>query len=118
VTEFNLRQLVRDTIRTSKSVEWDDIAHAVMAGMSPESHRAALAVIDSSCKGEEGIGRHLDGCKCSPYRIKVDQRRTRTLLTHPEWKPGHSLNDGMRVASKELLKDLWREAKRIHEETS
>jgi len=77
---------------------------------------SCMKQIDATCKGEEGIGRHLDGCKCSPYRIKVDQHRTRTLLTHPEWKPGHSLNDGMRVASKELLKDLWREAKRIHEE--
>jgi hypothetical protein len=77
---------------------------------------SCMKQIDAPCKGDEGIGHHIDGCKCSPYRIKVDQRRTRTLLTHPEWKPGHSLNDGMRVASKELLKDLWREAKRIHEE--
>lgn len=26
----------------------------------------------------------------------------------------HSLNDGMRVASKALLRDLWREAREIH----
>jgi hypothetical protein len=77
---------------------------------------SCMKQIDAPCKGEEGIGHHIAACKCSPYRIKVDQRRTHTLLTHPEWKPGHSLNDGMRVASKELLKDLWREAKRIHEE--
>ena len=31
-----------------------------------------------------------------------------------EWTPGHSLNDAMRVASKRLLCDLWREARRCH----
>lgn len=39
-----------------------------------------------------------------------------TAITHPEWTPGHSLNDGMRIASKRLLRDLWREARRIHAE--
>jgi hypothetical protein len=48
MTDFNLRQLVRDTIRTSESVEWDVIAAAVLAGMSPESHRAALAAREAS----------------------------------------------------------------------
>jgi len=45
MTEFNLRQLVRDTIRTSESVEWDVLAEAVLAGMSPKCHRAALAAM-------------------------------------------------------------------------
>ena len=44
----------------------------------------------------------------------IDQRRQRTATTHPEWTPGHSLNDAMRVASKRLLRDLWREARRCH----
>ena len=55
-----------------------------------------------------------DGCGCSPYRVVIDQRRQRTATTHPEWTPGHSLNDAMRVASKRLLRDLWREARRCH----
>ena len=45
MTEFNLRQLVRDTIRTSKSVEYADIAHTVLAAMSSEDYRAASAAM-------------------------------------------------------------------------
>jgi hypothetical protein len=44
-------------------------------------------------------------------------RREHTATTHPEWTKGHSHNDAMRVASKAILRDLWREAKRIHEGT-
>lgn len=75
---------------------------------------SCMKQIDAGCKGDTGIGLHSEDCKCSPYRVAVDQRRTRTAVIHPEWTPGHSLNDGMRIASKELLKDLWREARRIH----
>lgn len=70
--------------------------------------------IDKDCKGETGIGQHVDGCKCSKYRKVVDTRRQHTLITHSEWNPGHSLNDGIRIAMKELLKDLWTESRRIH----
>lgn len=73
--------------------------------------------LDPACKGETGIANHVDGCGCSPYRIVVDQRRTRTLLTHPDWTPCHSLNDGMRIASKAFLRDLWRQAKALSEPT-
>lgn len=77
---------------------------------------SCMKQIDATCKGDNGIGHHAEGCKCSPYRIAVDERRTRTAVTHPEWSAGHSLNDAMRVASKALLRDLWVEARRIHEE--
>jgi hypothetical protein len=79
---------------------------------------SCMKQIDATCKGDNGIGTHIEGCKCSPYRIVIDQRRTHTAETHPEWTPGHSLSDAMRIASKALLRDLWREAKRIHEEQS
>jgi len=65
------------------------------------------------CLSKDGVATHLEVCRCSPYRIKVDERRAHTTATHPEWTPAHSLNDGMRVAAKELLKHLWREARRI-----
>jgi hypothetical protein len=70
----------------------------------------------------------------SPYRAIIDERRAKTVgRTHaapcvrcgPKGKPApvgspwsakHSLADGMRIAAKELLKDLWRESRRIHEE--
>lgn len=76
---------------------------------------SCIKQLDPQCK-REGIAEHTDGCGCSPYRIVVDERRQHTAITHPEWTPGHSLNDGMRIASKRLLRDLWREARRIHAE--
>jgi hypothetical protein len=54
----------------------------------------------------------------SPYRAEYDARRTHTAVTHADWSDGHSHNDALRIASKALLRDLWREAKRLHEETS
>ncbi|MDO5535627.1 MAG: hypothetical protein Q4F65_13385 [Propionibacteriaceae bacterium] len=75
---------------------------------------ACMKQIDADCKTDTGIGDHHDDCGCSPYRVAVDNRRRHTATTHPEWTPGHSLNDGMRIASKRLLRDLWREARRLH----
>lgn len=58
---------------------------------------------------------HVDGCACSPYRLVYDARRRHTAVTHPEWTDGHAQADALRVTSKEILKDLWREAKRLHD---
>ena len=76
--------------------------------------QSCMKQLDASCKTGTGIAEHVEGCGCSPYRVVIDQRRQRTATTHPEWTPGHSLNDAMRVASKRLLRDLWREARRCH----
>ena len=76
--------------------------------------QSCMKQLDASCKTDTGIAEHVEGCDCSPYRVVIDQRRQRTATTHPEWTPGHSLNDAMRVASKRLLRDLWREARRCH----
>jgi hypothetical protein len=51
----------------------------------------------------------------SPYRTVYDDRRVHTALTHPEWTDGHSHNDGLRIVAKEILKDLWRAARDVHE---
>ena len=76
---------------------------------------SCIKQLDPQCK-RDGVAEHTDGCGCSPYRIVVDERRQHTAVTHPEWTPGHSLNDGMRIACKRLLRDLWRESRRIHAE--
>lgn len=67
--------------------------------------------------GSEGQWRavHHAGCVCSPYRVVYDRRRAHTATTHPDWSDGHSHQDALRVASKAILRDLWREAKEIHE---
>jgi hypothetical protein len=69
----------------------------------------------------------------SPYRAIYDARRAATADRVHEtpcvrcgpsgkpaqpgtpWSAGHQLADALRIVSKEILKDLWREAKRIHE---
>jgi hypothetical protein len=34
-------------------------------------------------------------------------RRIRTEISHPEWTPGHRRQDGLRIAFKQFLVDLW-----------
>lgn len=50
----------------------------------------------------------------SPYRDVYLARREHTATTHPDWTPIHSHNDGLRIASKAILRDLWRESARLH----
>lgn len=49
------------------------------------------------------------------YRAVYDQRREHTAETHPDWTPGHSHNDALRILSKRILRDLWRAARDYHE---
>lgn len=57
---------------------------------------------------------HLDECVCSPYRLVYDRRKSHTSLSRPEWTDGHRHADALRVASKEVLKDLWRAGREWH----
>ncbi len=50
----------------------------------------------------------------SPYRDVYLARREHTAVTHPDWTPIHSHNDGLRITSKAILRDLWRESARLH----
>lgn len=79
---------------------------------------SCLKVRKASCRLRDGSTAHATGCLCSPYRIAYDKRRAHTAITRSEWTLGHSHNDALRVASKELLKDLWREARAIHGDDS
>lgn len=75
---------------------------------------SCLKQLVKPCTGAE----HTDGCVCSPYRVVYDNRRTHTATTRPDWTDGHAHNDALRVAAKAFLRDMWREAKRIHETTA
>jgi hypothetical protein len=57
---------------------------------------------------------HGEDCACSPYRVAYDRRRTHTSTSRPDWTEPHRHNDALRVASKEILRDLWVEARRLH----
>ena len=40
-------------------------------------------------------------------RELYDARRLHTAETHPEWTPGHSHNDALRIVAKAFVRDLW-----------
>jgi hypothetical protein len=117
-----------------------DDDQATSAGVAPKRRRGERAnwsgtakmrayLIAESCKrqlsksctsGEiNGLwsATHTEECTCSPYRVVYDDRRMHTAFSHPEWTAGHSQNDALRITAKAILRDLWREAKRIHETT-
>ena len=76
---------------------------------------------------------HLDGCVCSPYRVVYDRTRAKyadavhikpCVRCGPKGKPAqpgspisakHNEARAHRAVCKELLADLWREAKRLHD---
>lgn len=64
----------------------------------------------------QGIRKDADGNQfaVTPYGQLYLDRRAHTAVTHPEWNPGHGLNDALRIMGKELLKQLWRAAREIH----
>lgn len=60
-------------------------------------------------------GHDADACVCSPFRVAYDRRKLITRATHAEdWTDGHRHADAMRYASKEILKAMWIEARRLH----
>lgn len=67
----------------------------------------------------QGIRKDKDGNQyaVTEYGQLYLDRRAHTAVTHPEWNPGHGLNDALRIMGKELLKQLWRAAREIHEGT-
>lgn len=83
-----------------------------------QSSPAVPAQDDAGRDGQGSPGTHIipaiSACACSPYRVVYDTRRAHTAVTHPEWTDGHSHNDALRIAAKEILKDLWRAARDYH----
>lgn len=95
---------------------------------------SSMKQLDRECKTDTGIAEHVEDCKCSPYRIVYDARKTTTpghLHTEEcvrcgpsgkpaqpgsEWSKAHAQADALRYTSKIILRDIWREAKRIHQE--
>lgn len=94
-----------------------------------------MVQLRAPCSRPEGQdwAEHVDGCRCSPYRIEYDRvRKTKEGSLHPAdcvrcgpsgkpapagspRSPGHVHAMALRKVAKDVLRDLWREAKRIHE---
>lgn len=78
------------------------------AGYSPRRRAEIYAVIS------EPLFRQQTVCAGS-YRAIYDRRRELTAETHPDWTKAHSHMDALRVMTKYLLRDLWREWRRVEE---
>jgi hypothetical protein len=115
----------------------------VKSNWSPEAKMRAYLIAEKTmlqlkapCKTQvKETGTHLDGvaCVCSYYRIVYDERKLLTRdRTHRQpcvrcgpkgnpaptgsaWSDAHKHADALRVTSKEILKDLWEEARLVHE---
>lgn len=100
----------------------------VQANWSTKAKTRAYLIAEASLKtkraqceaGYDEDGRyhalHLDECVCSPYRLVYDRRKSHTSVSRPDWTDGHRHADALRVASKEVLKDLWRAGREWHHE--
>jgi hypothetical protein len=90
--------------------------HSPLVGVAAKRRKGQCANWSTTAK----MRAYLVATSCikqtaSPYRKVYDDRRAHTAITHPEWTAGHSHNDGLRIVSKAILRDLWREACVIHE---
>lgn len=95
---------------------------------------SCMKQLKRTCPADEEVGyaTHVDGCECAHFRKVYDAAREKYAnATHavecvrcgPKGKPAPAGSDlsrkhkqarALRIVAKELLKDLWREARRIH----
>lgn len=113
----------------------------VKSNWSPEAKLRAYLIAEkcmlqlkASCKTQvKETGTHGTACDCGYYRTVYDRRRLMTReRTHKQpcvrcgprgnpaatgsiWSDAHKHADALRVVSKEILKDLWEEARLVHE---
>lgn len=118
-------------------------ARGQRANWSPTAKMRAHLVAESCMKQlrrpcavdpDLGYAVHKDGCHCSPYRVLYDQGRAKYAHSlhpiecrrcGPSGHPApagsplgdaHELARALRLVSKAILRDLWREARRLHQE--
>jgi hypothetical protein len=72
------------------------------AGYSPRRRAEIFSVIGDPLFRAQSVAQ-------GPYRAVYDRRRALTGETHPDWTKAHSHADALRVMTKIMLRDLWRE---------
>jgi len=95
---------------------------------------ACMKQLAKPCAVDETLGYavHVDDCRCSPYRLVYDTARAKYAdAVHPaqcvrcgpagspapagsKLSDAHKLARALRAVSKAIVKDLWREARRLH----
>lgn len=115
--------------RKGRQCNWSPAARS-RAWLVAES---CMKLVRKPCvKAEDAAwAEHVDGCQCSPYRLVYDDaRRKYADAVHafdcPPCKStgkagmpltaGHQHARALRLVAKRLLRDLWAESKRIHDE--
>lgn len=95
--------------------------HDAPVGVAPKRRRGQQANWNTSARSRA----YLIATSCikqrhSPYRHVYEQGRKKYADTIVNGKPitdGHAHNRALRLVAKTVLKDLWLESKRLHEET-
>lgn len=96
-------------------------ARGQRSNWSPTAKMRAYLIAESCMKQiirPCSAGTHVVECACSPYRLVYERRRRRTATTRPGWTDGHAHNDALRIASKAILRDLWRAARDLRGESA
>lgn len=96
--------------RTLTSEEW--IAHPFSGQRYALMHQIAVWLVNAQwiAAGKSDTG---EGKPNGPYGEVYAKRRAHTAITHPDWTKQHSRMDGLRVAMKQFLIDLWVEWHRV-----
>jgi len=71
------------------------------AGYSPRRRAEIYAVISDPLFRAQSVA-------SGPYRAIYDARRAKTAETHADWTKAHSHADALRVTTKYLIRDLWK----------
>lgn len=105
--------------QTSDPGQRENATHVTLAGVAAKRRKG----VKSNWSGDAKMRAYLVAVSCmktpqSPYRATYLDRRVHTAVTHPDWTPGHSHNDALRIAAKAVLRDIWREARDMHERTA
>lgn len=114
---------------------WNETARMRAWNVADKAKQAGFDSVNcvSMTASETGFAIHSERCQCKPYRLVYDAARAKyaeavhaspCVRCGPKSKPaaiGSPLSDAhknaraVRIVMKEILKDLWREAKRLHE---
>lgn len=111
----------RKGVRSNWSTELKTRAYLVATScvkqLAKPCHK--VAEVDGQPVERYTVVHEVAECRCSPFRVAYDERRMHTAVTwagRDGMSDGHMHSDGLRVASKKILKELWREARRLHAE--
>lgn len=98
--------------RALTSEEWTEAAFA--SHRYAMMYQIALWLVNKQWIGAKKVaeetGIDIDDAEGRPngrYGEVYYKRRQHTKITHPEWTDGHSRMDGIRIAMKAFLADLW-----------